>query len=145
VVALRAAGFRVGLVSDSFRVAAEVVRRRVFADFSVAHLLRFQRGKATGAVTLSPAMTHPAGCPLHAVCKVNVLHHLIEKMGIGREHVLAVGDGENDICLLQTAGQAVAFRPTRSKVRAAAQHVVEGALTEILELLDPKGRRRGAG
>ncbi len=45
VVGLRKRGYTVGIVSDSYYVATEVIRRRVFADFSVAHLLRFLGGR----------------------------------------------------------------------------------------------------
>lgn len=135
VVSLRKAGYRVGIVTDAFLVAADIVRRRVFADFSIAHLMKFQHGKATGRVTLSPAMVHPQGCPLHEHCKANVMRHVMEKMHIAAEQVLAVGDGENDICLLEAAGTSVAFQPKTPLVRAAAQYVVEGALTEVLKVI----------
>jgi phosphoserine phosphatase len=132
VVGLRKSGFRVGVVTDSYRVAAEMVRRRVFADFSIAHVMKFRRERATGEVTLSPAMSHPRGCTRHEHCKANVLRHLTERTGIGPEQVLAVGDGENDICLLEAAGTSVAFQPKSPGVRGAAGHVVEDALTEVL-------------
>lgn len=137
VVALRKAGFRVGIVSDSYRVAAEIVRRRVFADFAVAHQMRFCRGRAMGEVTLSKAVEHPRGCPEHPCCKLNLMHHLNDRLGIEPSQILAVGDGVNDVCMLQTAGLSFAFRPTRACVREAAQFVVEGALTDILAVAIP--------
>jgi phosphoserine phosphatase len=135
VVGLRRAGFRVGIVTDSFRVVSEIVRRRVFADFSIAHLMKFCRGVATGEVTLSPAMVHPQGCPHHPHCKRNAMLHLIEKMGIGPDKVLAVGDSENDVCLLEAAGESVAYCPTTKKVRDAARHVVRGDLSQVLAIV----------
>jgi phosphoserine phosphatase len=138
VLALRKAGYRVGIVSDSYRVAAEIVRRRVFADFAVAHLMRFRGGRCVGEVALSGALAHPAGCSQHTCCEVNLLHHLADRLGVEREEVLAVGDGENDICLLQAAGTSVAFRSTRARVRAAAQLAVEGALSDILPAVLPE-------
>lgn len=135
VVGLRKAGFRVGIVTDSFRDVSEIVRRRVFADFSIAHLMKFCRGVATGEVTLSPAMAHPDGCPHHPHCKLNAMLHLIEKMGIGPEQVFAVGDGENDVCLLKAAGESVAYCPTSRKVRDAARHVVRGDLSQVLAIV----------
>jgi phosphoserine phosphatase len=135
VVGLRKAGFRVGIVTDSFRVVSEIVRRRVFADFSIAHLMKFCRGVATGEVTLSPAMVHPDGCPHHPHCKRNAMLHLIGKMGIGPEKVLAVGDSENDVCLLEAAGESVAYCPTSKKVRDAARHVVRGDLSQVLDIV----------
>src|SRR5437762_10304077 len=72
VVGLRKAGYLVGIVTDSYRVAAETVRRRVFADFTFSHVLKFRREKASGRLTLSPAMRHPKGCREHRLCKLNV-------------------------------------------------------------------------
>jgi phosphoserine phosphatase len=145
VVSLRKAGYRVGVVTDSYLVAAEVVRRRVFADFSVAHLMRFDGRKASGILTLAPLMIQEGGCRLHGVCKVNVMARLVKELGIGTDRVLAVGDGENDICLLRGAGTSVAFRPKSPAVRAAAGHVVTGPLSGVLAFagLDrPVGKER---
>jgi hypothetical protein len=92
VLALRKAGYRVGIVTDSFCIAAEIVRRRVFADFSIAHLMHFQRGEATGQITLSPAMTHPQGCPQHSLCKLNVMQHVLDQMGLHPADVQSTAD-----------------------------------------------------
>ena len=134
VIALRKAGYRVGIVTDSFRIASEIVRRRVFADFSIAHLMHFQHGEATGQITLSPAMTHPQGCPQHSLCKLNAMQHILDQMGLHAADVLAVGDGENDICLLNAAAVSVAVHPQSFRVRDAAQHVIGQRLTELLNL-----------
>lgn len=135
VVGLRKAGYLVGVVTDSYRMAAETVRRRVFADFTISHVMKFHRDKATGRLTLSPAMRHPQGCREHRLCKLNVLRHLLAEVGIGPERVLAVGDSENDVCLLHAAGISVAFQPKTLAVRAAAKHVIEHDLRGILHLL----------
>jgi HAD superfamily phosphoserine phosphatase-like hydrolase len=132
VVALRKSGYRVGVVSDSFHVATEIVRRRVFADFSIAHLMRFRHGLATGEITLSPAMQHPSGCKKHKLCKVNVLSHLCDELSVSPEQVLAVGDSDTDVCMLMAAGTSVAFQPKSTNVENAAQHVLQGNLLEIL-------------
>lgn len=135
VVGLRKAGYLVGVVTDSYRLAAETVRRRVFADFTISHVMKFQRDKASGRLTLAPAMRHPKGCRHHKLCKLNVLHHLLEEVGVGPERVIAVGDSDNDICLLRAAGTSVAFQPKSVAVRDAAKHVVEDDLRGILRLL----------
>jgi len=142
VVALRKAGYLVGLVTDSYRLAAETVRRRVFADFTISHVMRFHREKATGRLTIAPAMKHKKGCKKHRICKLNVLRHLLEEVGITADKVLAVGDSENDVCLLEAAGMSVAFEPKSALVRDAAKHVVEGDLRGILKILGlPISRR----
>lgn len=135
VVGLRKAGYLVGVVTDSYQMAAETVRRRVFADFTISHVMKFRREKATGRITLAPAMSHPKGCKEHRLCKLNVLRHLLEEVGIGAEKVLAVGDSDNDVCLLRAAGTSVAFQPKTLSVRDAAKHVIENDLRGILHLL----------
>ncbi|MCS7044807.1 MAG: HAD-IB family phosphatase [Gemmataceae bacterium] len=141
VIGLRKAGYRVGIVSDGFRITTEVVRRRVFADFSIAHRMPFRNGRATGSLILSPAMVHDQGCFRHSYCKQNVLRHLQTYWGLDSDRVLAVGDGENDICLLRAAGTSIAFRPKSSAVRASADFVIDGDLSELLPLLEHCGER----
>jgi len=138
--ALRRNGFRVGIVSDSYRVATEIVRRRVFADFSVANLLRFSGGTATGGLTLSAMFTHSAGCPDHGSCKSNVLRHLRERLGVPANDVLAVGDNTNDACMLRLAGTSFAFEPKGSVVAACGQVIRR----DLRALLTPTLRRRAA-
>ena len=135
VIALRKTGFQVGIITDSYSVASEIVRRRVFADFTIGHHMKFHDGMATGKLTFSPAMFHADGCPHHVYCKRNAMIHLMEHLGIGPEHVLAVGDSENDICLLEAAGRSVALRPATEQVRDAAKCVVWGDLTEVVEMM----------
>src|SRR5437899_1116528 len=82
VVGLRKAGYLVGVVTDSYRMAAEIVRRRVFADFTISHVMKFHRERASGRLTLSPAMRHPKGCREHRLCKLNVLRHLLDELNL---------------------------------------------------------------
>lgn len=120
IIALRKSGYKVGIVTDSYFIAAETVRRRVFADFAFAHFMRFNNGKASGKVNLCPAMIHANGCEKHDHCKLNVMLHLMERLELPVSRILAVGDGENDVCLLRSAGKSVAFQPkTRNVARAA--------------------------
>lgn len=135
VVSLRKAGYRVGIVSDSFRVATEIVRRRVFADFSLAHIMRFHNSVATGEITLSPAMQHEKGCPDHKICKLNVLLHMSEHLGVDVSRILAAGDSDPDACMLKGAGIGVAFQPKSPVVESAADHVFHDNLLQILDCL----------
>lgn len=132
VIALRKAGYRVGIVSDSFRVATEIVRRRVFADFSLAHLMRFHKGIATGDITISPAMLHDNGCKQHDICKMNVLLHVCEQLGLSQDQVVAVGDSDPDTCMLRTAGVGIAFQPKTKTFEASATHIFHDSLIDIL-------------
>lgn len=132
VIALRRAGYTVGIVSDSWLVATEIVRRRVFADFSVAHLLRFRERVATGELEPAPAMLRAGGCLDHPICKLNVLLHLCEAAGIGPEQVLAIGDGEGDACMVGAAGLGIAFQSKSPALTRAAGLDAQQDLRRIL-------------
>lgn len=135
VVGLRKLGYLVGIVTDSYRIAAETVRRRVFADFVIAHVMKFHNDKATGRLTIAPATLSPRSCRKHKLCKLNVLHHLSGEAGIPIRNVLAIGDSDNDVCMLRAAGESIAFNPKSATVRDSARHVVENDLRKVLPLL----------
>lgn len=136
VVGLRRAGYLVGVVTDSYRIAAETVRRRVFADFAIANVMQFRGDRAVGRIVPAPAFAHGTGCREHSHCKARALDCLLGEVGLDRRQVLAVGDGINDVCLLRAAGRSVAFNPKAEPVREAADHVLTDDLRRILDLLD---------
>jgi HAD superfamily phosphoserine phosphatase-like hydrolase len=135
VIALRRLGYRVGVVSDSFRIVTEIVRRRVFADFSIANLLRFRDGLASGEISLAPIFRHQEGCAEHEICKSNALMHVEEKMGVRPANVLAVGDSANDLCLLRRAGCGIAYEPKTRSLEDVAQRVIQGDMRQILDVV----------
>lgn len=135
VVQLRKLGFIVGIVSDSYRIATEIVKRRVFADFSVANMVRFRSGVACGEFTVSPLLAYEQGCTIHKLCKQNVVQHLKDSLLVQDHQVLVVGDGLNDTCMLSAAGLSVAIDPKHELVRRAAQHGVFGDLAPIIPLV----------
>ena len=112
VNALRRRGYRVGVVSDSYFVAAEIVRRRIFADFALAHTLPFDAGVCKGEILINRAFYHESGCKVHECCKSNVLRYIIEQEpALGMEGVVAVGDHLNDVCLLKLAHKSFTIAP----------------------------------
>ena len=132
VVGLRKLGYRVGIITDSYHTAAEAVRRRVFADFVLANVIEFKRGKATGVVTLAPTFrTGQTG--RRAYDKLNALRFLVKRWGLSARKIVAVGDSHNDIGMLRGAGISVAYQPKSERVRRAAKHVVTGRLDELLK------------
>jgi hypothetical protein len=56
--------------------------------------------------------------------KGSALKTLLKELSIKPEHVLAIGDAENDIDMIQTAGIGVAVGNADEKTKAAAKYVV---------------------
>ena len=70
------------------------------------------------------------------VSKASGLAHVAERLGVDAADVLAIGDGRNDIEMLQWAGRGVAMGQAVEPVIAAADDVTgtvyeDGAATEI--------------
>lgn len=134
VVGLRKLGYLVGIVSDSYHIATEIVRRRVFADFALSNVVEFRKGKATGQITLAPSMRAGRAGP-RGYDKLNALRFLTKRMNVLPRNIVAVGDGENDIGMFRAAGLSIAFQPKSERVRRAAKKVISGSLDQILQFV----------
>jgi phosphoserine phosphatase len=108
---MRRRGYMVGLVSDSYFVAAEVMRRRIFADFALAHVMQFESEVCTGELRLNPAFFAPNGAP-EDMGKGHVLQRLrADGTQALFTEVWAVGDHLNDVPMLSQADQAYVIDP----------------------------------
>ncbi|MBI5259038.1 MAG: glycosyltransferase [Burkholderiales bacterium] len=116
VNALRRAGWRVGVVSDGFFIAADILRRRVFADFAVAHFMNFRNGVSSGELRLNPAFVHSASPVPGAVDKGHVLRQVREQLCRPGTLLAALGALPADQGLLQAADLpfALGSRPTET-------------------------------
>jgi phosphoserine phosphatase len=64
-----------------------------------------------------------------------LLEEVAEREGIPLDQVIAIGDGANDLLMLQKAGHGIAFH-AKPKLREAAHTAISGAgLDAILYLL----------
>jgi phosphoserine phosphatase len=134
---MRRAGFMVGVLSDSYFVAAEIVRRRVFADFALAHTLQFDGDVCSGQVRLNPAFLplQPGKGP--AVCKSHVLARFRDEcVDPPLQSCWAVGDNLNDIGLLRAADKAFAIDPKSPRIQAEVPglRVIQG-FEELMPLV----------
>ncbi len=109
---LRRAGFMVGLVSDSYFIAAEILRRRIFADFALAHTLQFDGDVCNGELRLNEAFM-----PLDATSGGPPgKQHVVQRFRLDPaeprlEEIWAVGDNANDLPMLQEADRAFVIDP----------------------------------
>lgn len=109
---LRRSGFMVGLVSDSYFVAAEILRRRVFADFALAHTLQFDGDVCSGELRLNAAFAPLRSSRGAAPCKSNVVRRFRQdETHPSLQTIWAVGDNVNDLEMLREADRAFAIEP----------------------------------
>ena len=124
--ALREAGVYVAILTGGVErgVEAALAREGVEVDAIVANRLPVQGGKLTGDV---------AG-PLIEGTKDDALEVLTAVVGESREDTIAVGDGANDLPMLEVAGFAIGFKP-KPNVAPACESIVE-TMAELQELLE---------
>ncbi len=115
---MRRAGFMVGVVSDSYFIAADILRRRVFADFALAHTMQFDGEVCSGQVKINPAFLPLRAGEGPAVCKSHVLRRFRAEAGdLPLLECWAVGDNLNDLGLMRLADQAYAIDPKAEALR----------------------------
>jgi phosphoserine phosphatase len=120
---LRRAGVYTALVSGGFTVFAEPIAARLGFDRVVANRLEVVGGTLAG--TLIPPV-------VGAATKRETLVSLAGELGLGLEDSMAVGDGANDLPMLQQAGLGIAFRAKPAVAAAARWRVDHGDLTALL-------------
>lgn len=133
LVGLRRAGFATALVTPGFQLAADIIRRRVFADLSLSNLLNFRAGQATGQVRLS-APAQP-GCSRHMACSGALAEGLLRNSGLTHDRLVAVAASRDDICLLGTAGHSIGFGGAGCEVAGIVDRVVEASPPALAEAL----------
>lgn len=107
---LKRLGYQVGVVSDSYFIAADIVRRRVFADFAIGNFMQFEGGVSQGKVRVNRAYAHEDGCRQHLICTSNLLLHLKQSGALAPSvQIIAVGARADDRCLLRQADYAFAI------------------------------------
>ena len=125
VATMKASGAYTALVSGGFRQFTSKVASLVGFDTNEANVLIIENGKLAGRVG-EPILGKEA--------KVEALNRLSSAHGLTAADAIAVGDGANDIPMLQAAGMGVALH-AKPKVQDAANLCINhGDLTALLYL-----------
>lgn len=130
---MRRAGFMVGVVSDSYFMAADILRRRIFADFALAHTLQFNGDICTGEVHLNPAfepLRPSRGAPPDKGHVVQRFRRDAQQPPL--QAIWAVGDSRNDLEMLREADRAFVIEP---KFASLARDAQAQCITHFEELL----------
>jgi len=137
VSTLREKNYKIGIISDSYTIAAQVVADRLGGmDFVVANELLITHGKLTGGIRM-PLGWEKIGCfCMISVCKRYYLEKHAKVFDVQLKDAIAVGDTKSDLCMVQRAGTGIAFMPKDEKIAKATNNVVEQPdLAKVLEFV----------
>jgi phosphoserine phosphatase len=123
VATMRAHGAYTCLISGGFTVFANVIAGMIGFQENRANKLLVQDGKLTGEVA-EPILGRAA--------KLATLVELLESFDLDDIDTLAVGDGANDLAMIQHAGLGVAYHAKPAVAATAAARIDHGDLTALL-------------
>ena len=120
---MKAHGARTILVSGGFTVFADRVAEAIGFDHAISNRLGLAKGKLDGTV---------ARPIVGSATKRETLLAEREALGLTHEQTLAVGDGANDIPMIEEAGLGVAYHAKPKTAEAADARIEHGDLTALL-------------
>ena len=123
---LKDKNLEVAIISGSFDLVAEPLKEKLGVDYVFANSLSEEDGVLTGEVT----------GPLVSKSKLDVFSEFIEDKDVSIEECAAIGDGANDVSIIEAAGLGIAFN-AKPVVKEIADVIIEEKdLTEIITVLD---------
>ena len=126
-------GWKVVIASGGFTYFAEVLQQKLGLDFIAANQFEIIDGKLTGNVQ---------GAIVDAQYKAQTLQQLAQQFHIATENTVAIGDGANDLAMMQVADVGVAYH-AKPKVQQLAQVIVNFTdLTALLCLLSANDKMK---
>jgi phosphoserine phosphatase len=122
---MKAYGAYASLVSGGFTFFADYFAKRIGFDEAIANVLEFDGDRLTGTVA-KPIVDKST--------KKNRLLELVAERGLDVSQTMAVGDGANDLDMIEVAGFGVALHAKPAVAAAAPYKIDHGDLTALLYL-----------
>lgn len=120
---MKAHGTHTVLVSGGFTLFAERVATEIGFDRVIANQLEISAGSLTGRV-IRPIVDSST--------KRRILQEESERLGLAREETLAIGDGANDLAMIEQSGLGVAYHGKPKLRDAADARIDHGDLSTLL-------------
>ena len=133
---LKHRGYILAIISDSYTLATEWLKKKLGFDYTIANELGVENGRLSGEVKMPLGWSKTEEqCLKHSVCKLSALVQLSQKTGIPLDRCVAIGDNLSDVCMLEKAGLGIAFNPKRPRVEEAADVVITEDLSQVLSII----------
>ncbi len=114
---LQAFGWKTAIASGGFTYFSDYLKEELNLDYARSNVMEIVDGKLTG---------HVVGDVVTARIKADTVEELAHQFEIEMHNTVAVGDGANDLVMMETAGLGVAYH-AKPKVEKKAQTAVRYA------------------
>lgn len=126
---LHARGYKVGLVSGGFHETVDRLAEELGIDYVKANRLEIKNGLLTGRV-LGETVSNDT--------KVQMLKAWAQENNLELNQTIAMGDGANDLPMIQTAGIGIAFNAKPIVREQAPYQINVYDLYQVMDILDGK-------
>ncbi len=122
------ANIKTMVISGGFTFFTDRVKEKLALDFAVANTLGIENEHITGQIV---------GTIIGSEGKAEVLRHVRDTLGLKPEHVIAVGDGANDLKMLAEAGTSFAYHAKPVVQEQASYAINHVGLDGLINLFNP--------
>ena len=130
LASLRDAGLKTLLVSGGFTFFSDRVARRLGIDYTRANELEIVDGKLTGGLVMQSW-----GDICDGAEKRRMLLQTCAQLGIAPAQAIAVGDGSNDLPMMEAAGLSIAYHAKPAVREQAMLSIDAGGMDDALAVL----------
>jgi phosphoserine phosphatase len=132
---LKNKGFKIGIITDSYSIAAQTLANKLNLDFFCANHLKEDNGIVTGDIDM-PLGWDKIGCFCkNSVCKRYHMEMHAERYGVDIENTIAIGDTKGDLCMIKQAGIGIAFMPKDKFINEAKNQVNIPDMMGVLDFI----------
>jgi phosphoserine phosphatase SerB len=132
---LKKNGYKMGIVTDSYSTAANVVVKELGLDFFASNELKVSDGLITGDI-LMPLGWEKINCNCKiSVCKRYHLETYAKKHNVNINDTIAIGDTKSDLCMINRAGVGIAFMPKDDQIGKCDNIIDKPDLIKMLEFI----------
>jgi len=123
---LKKLGLKIAVISGGFTPITLALKERLGLDYAYANDLEVMNGVLTGGIL---------GSIITPQRKADLMDVIAQQEGIALEQVIAIGDGANDLLMLDRAGMGIAFN-AKPIVKEKVEHSIDSlGLDSILYLM----------
>ena len=133
---LRERGYKIGIISDSYDYITNYFVNKLRLDFSLANELEFSQSIVTVEVKIpSFFLTNKNSICKHEICKTNALISICYNLNIDLSNTIAIGDAENDICMVNKSGIGISYCSSSQTLDSVADFVIKEKDMELINNL----------